>query len=238
ADRFIVQSRRGSGSTGVALAVTDYGISEQDPTNAILKIANGDDAERRLDAEATVLATLDSSRIVRLRDGPIEVDGRQALVLSDAGKQTLAARLNNDGRATLEQLERFGADLFEAVSHLADRGVFHRDIKPANLGVGSDPSTRSPRLVLFDFSLAREPLDHVTSGTRRYLDPYLQLSNRGQYDTAAELYAVAVTLFEMATNETPWWHDGNLAPASAADPVVLTEAMFEESVAAELMSFF
>lgn len=235
-DRFIVKDRRGSGSTGVALCVDDFG----DPVRegVILKIANDEDAGRRLSTEAEVLRTLESPRIVRLHDGPFDVGGRQALLLSDAGKETLATRLTNDGRATLEQLDTFGADLFEAVAHLDGRGVFHRDIKPANLGVTADPSTRRPRLVLFDFSLSREPLRHTSSGTRRYLDPYLRLRKRGQFDRAAELYAVAVTLFEMATNEVPWWAEGSLAPATADDRVVLNEAMFDASVAADLVRFF
>lgn len=240
-DRFEVQEHRGHGSTGTALLVDDY---DRGLTGVILKIARDDAAARRLVDEAAVIAQLDHPRVVRLLEPPLTVDGRTALLLSDAGKETLAGRLSAKGRSTVQELERFGGDLLEAVAHLDERGVFHRDIKPANLGIQPDPGTRQPRLVLFDLSLAREPLDNVTSGTRGYLDPYLSLAKAGsartrrRYDRAAELYAVAATLFEMATTSLPWWADGELGPSSASDRVVVTPDMFEASLAEPLKQFF
>ena len=54
--------------------------------------------------------------------------------MSDAGKETLATRLVKEGQSTLEQLQRWGTDLLEAMAYLVDvKGVFHRDIKPPNL---------------------------------------------------------------------------------------------------------
>ena len=240
-DRFEVQENRGHGSTGTALLVDDY---ERTLTGVILKIARDDASARRLADEAAVIAQLDHPRVVRLLEPPLTVDGRTALLLSDAGKETLASRLSAKGRSTVQELERFGGDLLEAVAHLDAKGVFHRDIKPANLGILPDPGTRQPRLVLFDLSLAREPLEKVTSGTRGYLDPYLPLAKAGsartrrRYDRAAELYAVAVTLFEMATTSLPWWADGELGPSSMTDRAVVTPDMFEASLAEPLRQFF
>lgn len=240
-DRFIVLERRGSGSTGTALLVEDY---DRDGGKAILKIAKDDVAARRLRDEAEVLAGLDHPRVVRLVDGPIEVDGRTAVLISDAGRDTLAGWLETRGRATLSELERFGSDLMEAVAYLDSRGIFHRDVKPANLGISPDRSTRTPRLVLFDLSLAREPLENIASGTRGYTDPYLGMPApagapaRRRYDRAAELYGVAATLFEMATRQLPWWRDGEASPASASDRPFISPQMFEASVAEDLQAFF
>jgi serine/threonine protein kinase len=240
-DRFEVRENRGHGSTGTALLVDDY---HRALTGVILKIARDDAAARRLADEAAVIAQLDHPRVVRLLEPPLTVDGRVALLLSDAGKETVAGRLAAKGRATVQELERFGGDLLEAVAHLDARGIFHRDIKPANLGIQPDPGTRQPRLVLFDLSLAREPLANVTSGTRGYLDPYLSLAPAGsartrrRYDRAAELYAVAATLFEMATTSLPWWADGELGPSSMTDRAVVTPDLFEASLAQPLRTFF
>jgi serine/threonine protein kinase len=106
-----------------------------------------------------VLAQLNPPRVVRLLERPISVDGRHALLLSDAGRDTLADRIAKEGRATLEQLERYGLDLLEAVAHFDARGIVRRDIKPANLAIAPDPGNRKPRRTLFNLSLAREPLD-------------------------------------------------------------------------------
>jgi serine/threonine protein kinase len=248
AERFIVRERRGSGSTGTALLVDDV---DDDRLGVVLKIAKDDSARRRLDDEAEVLAQLDHPRLVRLLEPPLDVDDRRALLLSDAGKQTLAGWLETNGRATIAELERFGSDLMEAVAFLDSKGVFHRDIKPANLGILPDPGNRRPRLVLFDFSLARESLTNLGSGTRGYVDPFIALSTapvrkgvaripaRRQFDRAAELYAVAVTLFEMATTQQPWWRDGGEAgPESMQDPPVIAPEMFEPAVAGGLAAFF
>lgn len=234
-ERFGVTARRGTGATGVALEVDDYDTERE---GLILKVARDERAAARIDAEAGALARLDHKRVVRLVEGPLEVGGRRAVLLEDAGTETLAGRLATEGRSTIEQLERYGADLLEAVAHLDARGIFHRDIKPANLGIRPDPSTRRPRLTLFDLSLAAEPLTDLGTGTPDYLDPYLGGPRRKQFDRAAELYAVAVTLFQMATGQLPWWVDGGSRPRGPKDVLGFTADTFERAVSEQLLAFF
>ncbi|MGX5681695.1 protein kinase domain-containing protein [Schumannella luteola] len=232
-ERFEIIKRRGSGSTGVALEVTDY---DRGFEHVILKLAKDDAAASRLSVEAEVLERLDHPRIVKRLDGPLAVGTRQGLLMSDAGLETLADRIRLEGRATIEQLERYAADLFDVVAHLEENGVFHRDIKPSNLAVKPDPGTRKPHLTLFDFSLAEEPLTNIRSGSRPYLDPYLGPS-RPQYDSAAERFAIAATLFELATADPIWWEQGD-APASGSDAPIVQAAMFDPAIAEGLVSFF
>ncbi|WP_375163764.1 NERD domain-containing protein [Microbacterium sp.] len=232
--RFEISRRRGAGSTGVALEVLDY---EEGREGDILKLAKDDAAAARLRIEASVLDRLDHPRIVKRLDGPLTVGSRQGLLMTDAGSETLSDRIRLEGRATIEQLERYGADLFEAIAHLEQRGVFHRDIKPSNLAVKPDPGTRKPRLTLFDFSLAEEPLANVKSGSRPYLDPYLGVGARRQYDSAAERFAIAATLFELASGDPVWWPSGD-APAGATDAPVVQQSMFNAGVAEGLVAFF
>ena len=51
-----------------------------------------------------------------------------------------------------------------ALSSLERHGVAHRDIKPDNIGIRSLTKQRN-QLILFDFSLARAPLDNIKVGT-------------------------------------------------------------------------
>ena len=237
ADRFIVTGRRGEGSSGVALAVND--VDAADPGREfVLKVARTESAGRRLSLEADVLRALDHRRVVRLVAGPLDVGVRRALLLTDAGKETLATRLAKEGRATVGQLEQYGSQLLEAMIYLESRGVFHRDVKPANLGITPDPGTRRPSLVLFDFSLASESVDNTASGTPSYLDPYLGRGRRQKYDRAAELWAVSTTLFEMATGQLPWWGEGAGRPADPSDPPVIEPTSFEPTVATQLTALF
>lgn len=237
ADRFIVTGRRGEGSSGVALAV--YDTNSDDPNRElILKVARTESAGRRLSLEADVLRALDNRRVVRLITGPIDLGERRGILMSDAGKETLATRLSKEGRATVGQLEQYGSQLLEAMLYLETQGVFHRDIKPSNLGIIPDPGTRRPSLVLFDLSLASESVDNIASGTPSYLDPYLGRSRRQKYDRAAELWAVSTTLFEMATGQLPWWGEGAGRPADPSDAPIIEPTSFEPAVATQLTAFF
>lgn len=233
-DRFEIIKRRGSGSTGVALEVTDYSLERE---SLILKLAKDDSAASRLDNEAAVLDRLNHPRIVKRVEGPLSVGNRRAILMTDAGNETLADRIRLEGRATIEQLERYGDDLFSAIEHLEEQGVFHRDIKPSNLAVKPDPGTRKPHLTLFDFSLSDEPIANIRSGSKPYLDPYLGSRARPQYDSAAERFSIAATLFELATADAVWWETGD-QPTKPTDPPVVSSAQFESSISDTLGQFF
>src|SRR5436305_5816966 len=94
------------------------------------------------------------------------------------------------------------------------------------------------RLNLFDFSLSDAPLDYVRAGTPPYLEPFLQLPGRGRWDTAAERYAVAVILYEMATGSTPRWGDGQSAPHLIEDEVTIDSDLLDAPVRDSLFTFF
>jgi serine/threonine protein kinase len=232
-DRFYVKARLGSGSTGLALLVT-----EDLESDTVLKIAHDATKEPRLVDEYAALQALDSPRVVKAVHEPFRLGGHLAIQLEDAGRPTLGERIRQEGRLTLDQLERYGSDLLEAAAHLDSRGVLHRDIKPDNLGVRPAPGDRRPRLVLFDFSLANEPLDHVKAGTPPYLDPFLGGGRRPRYDRAAERFAISVTLFEMATGQRPVWGSGDADPATITDEVTLAPELFESVVASNMIAYF
>src|SRR5699024_5345562 len=160
--------RLGAGSTAVGLLVNDLTNNRQ----RVLKVAVDNSAEARLDDEAEVLAQLNSSRVVKLIDGPLEVNGRRALLLTYAGKETLAHALRNNQRILLDLLERWGINLLDALVDLDSAGITHRDIKPANLGIYSNPGKRTKELMLFDFSLSRAPSTSLTAGTPPYRAPF------------------------------------------------------------------
>src|SRR5450756_881021 len=84
--RFRLQRRLGTGSTAVGLLVNDLTIAESGQDSVrVLKVAIDTAAAGRLADEAKVLSGLRHPRLVHLVEGPIEVGGRQALVLESAG---------------------------------------------------------------------------------------------------------------------------------------------------------
>ena len=237
--RFRLERLLGQGSTAVGLLVTDLSVDGPGPDAIrVLKVARDDAAASRIAGEAEVLAGLAGPRLVRLVEGPVEVGGRQVLVLESAGEETLGEVLRGRERLSLDLLERWGTDLLEALVALDRAGVDHRDIKPANLGVREGRSDRAKHLVLFDFSLSRAGAAAVTAGTPPYLDPFLDAPERGRYDSAAERYAAAVVLFEMATGAAPRFGDGLSDPASVRDEATVEAGMLDPAVAGPLVAFF
>jgi hypothetical protein len=116
--------------------------------------------------------------------------------------------------------------------------VSHRDVKPANLGIRTSGKNGSEHLVLFDFSSSRADAAALTVGTPPYLDPFLGEAGRDRFDSAAERYAAAVTLFEMATGRPPDYGDGRSQPNTIPDDATVEPEMFDPSVAGPLAAFF
>ena len=229
-----VERALGKGSTARAL------LAEKNGEKQVLKVALNDSAAQRLTWEAAQLRELTDSRIVRLIDGPFEVGGRTVIVLDRAGERTLADEIREQGPLTIGELEKLGEDLLHAVLYLEEERVWHRDIKPDNLALREVPR-KGRRLVLFDFSLAGASDSDTGVGTPFYLDPFLGTGRRQRYDQAAERYAVAVTLHEMASGELPSWGDG-MVEASMLDPGEqlphLAEDSFDPVLRDRLVEFF
>ncbi|MGV9326762.1 BREX system serine/threonine kinase PglW [Streptosporangium sandarakinum] len=233
--RFEVVQRLGQGSTALALLVKD-----PEHGQAVLKVAlDEDSARRRLLDESEVLHLAREPRIARSLEGPLVVGGRTALLLEDAGRESLAAMIRREGRLSLDFLSRWGRDLLEILAALDLAGINHRDIKPDNLAFRERGKSREVHLSLFDFSLSRAPLEQTGVGTPPYLDPFFDPVHRPRYDAAAERYAAAVTLYEMATGRTPTYGTGGSHPAVIESDVTIDPGDFEPGPARDgLVAFF
>ena len=210
-----IKKRVGQGSVSVAFLV-----ETKDGRELVLKVASSPDHNDRIRQEGAVLKELRHQHIVGLHD-VLEIGGHAALLMDRAGEDTLAGRLRKDGPLHLELLQRFGEDLLQTVSWLEQKGIPHRDIKPDNIGVAEVGSGNRLHLVLFDFSLARTSPDAIRAGTVPYLEPFLSLRKPPRWDVAAERFAAAMTLHEMATARLPQWGDGRSDPALLTQEVTL-----------------
>lgn len=238
---WFVRRTLGTGATARALLVERIVEDEEGETHVqerVFKVALDKEKAERLRAEARALEEVGGGTIVQLKGGPLELGGRTLLVLEYAGEQTLGARLRGEGKLSYHELERYGADLFNALDQLAAKGIRHRDIKPDNLGLYRRED-RIRQLKLFDFSLAEASDRDVTAGTRGYLDPFLGSVRRTRYDDHAERYAAAVTLHEMASGEKPLWGGGHSDPVATEDAeLTIASELFEDALREGLTAFF
>ena len=233
---FVVTKRLGTGSTSVALLV------QRDGQEGVLKVALDPGLNARLRDEGQLLHTLRHQHIVELYK-VVDIGNYTALFMAVAGVETkagtytLAQRLRYEGRLSLDLLQRFGEELLTVADWLEQKGISHRDIKPDNVGVGQTAAGKLT-LVLFDFSLAHTPVDNIRAGTAPYLDPFLRRRKPPRWDLYAERFAIAMTLYEMATGVLPQWGDGQSDPAMLDCEVSLDSALFDPAVRDALAAFF
>jgi serine/threonine protein kinase len=101
---------------------------------------------------------------------------------------TLRHYLESRGRLPLEEAVGIGCSMLTALAHLHEKGVSHCDVKPDNILC----VRRSWQLG--DIGLARPSAEvQATRGTLRYWPP------EGPRDQTADLYALGLTLFELAS---------------------------------------
>ena len=124
------------------------------------------------------------------------------------------------------------------MSYLEQIGIPHRDIKPDNLGIMELGPRKLRQLVLMDFSLARAPVENIRAGTPPYLDPFLGMGNRRRWDLAADRFAAAMTLHEMAAGSLPVWGDGRGNPRFTTGEARVERDAFPREVASTLGDFF
>jgi serine/threonine protein kinase len=226
-----VVRKLGTGSTATAMLV------RKEDQEFVAKIAVDVDHNDRVRDEGEVLQKLNSPLIVRCHK-LLQFGDRNAILLDQAGEKTLRKRLSEEGRLSLDLLQRFGEDLLEAVIVLEREGIAHRDIKPENIGVAFGGKDGALHLVLFDFSLSRCSPENIRAGTPGYLDPFLPLRKPPRWDLQAERFSAAVTLYQMATGFLPVWHDGKTDPTMVECEVTIDAERFEPNLRDEFTGFF
>jgi len=230
----VVKRRLARGGTAMALLVE----REEDGEEYVLKVGLDDAHADRIRAEADILRRLHHQNLVRFV-ADVTTAGRPAILMERAGEKTLAQWLRGGDGLSLDLMNRFGENLLSAIEHLEQEGVAHRDVKPENIGIAKNAGTGAYRLVLFDFSLSRAPLETINAGTRPYLDPFLADRRPPRWDLHAERYAVAVTLHEMLTGAPPSFGDGLTDPRLTEDDVAtILPERFDPALREGLTTFF
>ncbi|MEM6993648.1 MAG: AAA family ATPase [Myxococcota bacterium] len=198
--RFGVGDRLGEGSMGIVFEARDA----RTETDVAIKILHEDNADalRRLKREFRSLAHIAHPNLVELYELFVE-GGTAWFTMEKLSRVGIAEWLSEraaagDRAAALRLIAHSVARGLEAL-HRA--GQIHRDVKPSNIGVSADG-----RLVLLDFGLAAAMHagdgPGMLSGTPVYMSPAQMWG--GTPDPRDDWYALAVTMYELATGQLPF----------------------------------
>jgi serine/threonine-protein kinase len=177
---------------------------------------------KRFRAEARAVAALNHPNILQVYDWGEERD-EPYLVLEYLAGGSLRQVYDTGVLLTPAQAVQVGIQAAAGLDYAHRRGLVHRDIKPANLLFDADR-----RLRIADFGLARalaeaawtEP-DGAILGTARYAAP--EQVEGFVLDGKADVYALALVLYEGVTGEAPFIGDTTVATLMARVGALLPE---------------
>jgi predicted ATPase len=209
-DRYQIEALLGRGGMGVVYRATDR-IEKRPVALKILHLYLDGESEvalTRFNREFRILAQLDHPRIVQAYEYGSH-DGAPYLVLELLEGYTLTKELTN-GPLSRSRLLLIARQICEALVYLHARSIVHRDLKPSNVMLL--PGDDVAEVKLMDFGLVRQgnlsvqlTQEGVALGTVAYMAP--EQAQGFPVDFRADLYALGIILYEMATGRPPFVHE-------------------------------
>jgi serine/threonine-protein kinase len=160
--------------------------------------------------EARAVANIRHPNLIDIFDIGSTQDGRAYYVMELLEGQSLAARMGQ-GRLPWSELSSLMLEALGAIEAAHAAGIVHRDLKPDNLFIVERPGERF--LKVLDFGVAKvlgmgeDVQQRLTRtgmlvGTPQYMAP--EQIEGGTVDQAADVYALGVILYELATGALPF----------------------------------
>ncbi len=182
------------------------------------------DFKARFSTEAKAVAKLRHPNIVQVQDFCAE-DGQYYMVMEYVEGRNLKECVLQDGPIRpIERAANMIGQLASALHYAHSQGIIHRDIKPQNIIIDANGDP-----VLTDFGIAKLTEAHtqltqtgMSIGTPAYMSPEQALGDRN-VGPAADIYSLAVVLYEALTGKVPFDADTPLATMLKAmhDPLPL-----------------
>jgi eukaryotic-like serine/threonine-protein kinase len=204
--RYRLLERLGAGGMGEVWKAQDSRLDRPVAIKMLLRGAIGNEASlERFRREAVALSRLSHAGIATVFDFD-SADGHDFLVMEYVPGGTLESRLRQ-GPLPLDDVRSIGAAMAEALEEAHRQNILHRDLKPGNVALTTDGRPK-----ILDFGLAlllsgdavtgRLTQSGTVMGSLAYMAPE-QLVGEGE-DPRTDIYALGVTLFELATRQRPF----------------------------------
>jgi len=215
AGRYRLDAAIGTGASAQVFAAFDVKLGREVAVKLLHPGLAGDEAFiRRLRAEAQAVGALNHPHVLKVFDWGEEDDGA-FLVLEYLAGGSLRDLLDAGRRLDPAQAASVGAQAARGLAYAHRRGFVHRDVKPANLLFDEDGVLR-----VADFGVARALAEAAWTepagahlGTARYASP--EQAEGRQLDDRADVYSLALSIYESLTGRVPFSSDTTLATLMA-----------------------
>src|SRR3954447_16013526 len=213
-DRYSLERRIGAGGFGVVWLAFDEKLQREVAVKVVPHDAHAPGSERA-EREARVAARLNHPGIVALYE--LGSDDDAVYLVSELVPGRTLAELMKVGAVSDRDVARIGVALCDALTHAHARKVIHRDVKPGNVIVVAEPAAGAGFAKLADFGVAHlaigDPLTRTGDvvGTLAYMAPEQAEGERVTF--AADVYSLALTLYEGFTGTNPVRGGGPVATA-------------------------
>lgn len=204
--RYRIVKELGRGSMGVVYLGEDPTIHRSVAIKT-MRLDQADDPDlvrevkTRFFHEAESTGRLSHPNIVTIYDAGEESDlGYIAMEFLEG--MTLKARCRKDNLLPVREAVSIAATVAEALDYAHRQGIVHRDVKPSNIML-----TRENAIKVTDFGIARITTSSKTQttmimGTPSYMAPEQVIGEN--VDGRADIFSLAVVLFELLTSEKPF----------------------------------
>jgi hypothetical protein len=220
--RFRIEDRIGSGGFGTVYRAWDEKLQRP----VAVKVIDREHGAPRVTREAQAVARLGHRNIATLYE--LASDGERAFLVSELIEGDTLRAMGRRGELTDRLVAKVGADSAAALTHAHRAGVVHRDVKPENVLVGPGDEAK-----LVDFGIARITGERTLTatgavvGTLAYMAP--EQADGLRPGPAADVYSLALTLYECLCGEHPLLRDGPAATARAiGEPIAPLSAVRPE----------
>ena len=216
--RFVIEERIGSGGFGTVYRAWDERLQRP----VAVKVVDREHGAPRVAREAQAVARLSHRNIATLYE--LATDGERALLVSELIEGETLRVLGRRGELSDRLVAKVGADSAAALAHAHRAGVVHRDVKPENIMVCEGARKRDPfsswsEAKLVDFGIARIAGERTLTatgavvGTLAYMAP--EQADGLRPGPTADVYSLALTLYECFCGEHPLLREGPAATARA-----------------------
>jgi serine/threonine protein kinase len=216
-DKYQILQQIGSGGMATVYQVRHLAFNEIKAIKLInSQLADGDQFNKRLRAEAVIARKLQHPNAVHVEDLDRTEDGRPFIVMEYVEGENLRNIIRREGPLPTLRALCIAMQVVSALAAAHKLGIIHRDIKPDNIHLIRQPDGTDFVKVL-DFGIAKFTQGLSSSaltgsglvvGTPQYVSPEQAMGKQGgDLDGRSDLYTLGIVLYEMLTGRVPFESD-------------------------------